>query len=331
MSGLSAKARALVDAAQFVDEPSAADFDRVRAAITARIAIGTAAGAVVLLSADAASALAAPVANGVANGAVAAASAASVAPSAQAIVAATSVVAGAAPAAGGGAVALGITSTATIAAKVTAWVVAVALTGGAVGLTAKHVVGSGSPSPAVQANLPNAARGEGASVGLPTAAIRTGSASVSERRAPALPSGASQPAASVYAPHPAREIRVHAEAPTTASDVSAGVREDPAPSNIAATLDAELALIRRARAALNDGRPEEALAALDEHASRFPSGVLAEDRAAQRILALCALARPDAAREEGQRFFLDYPRSPHVAAIRGSCAFSSRPFGGLHE
>jgi hypothetical protein len=324
----------LVDATQFVDEPSAADFDRVHAAIAARIAIGTVAGAVVLLSADAASALAAPVANGVANGAVAAASAASVAPSAQAIAAATSVVAATAPAGGGGAAALGIASTATIAAKVTAWVVAVALTGGAVGITAKHVVGSGSRSPAVvEASLLNAARSAGAPVGLPIAAIRAGSGSVSERRAPTPLSGASQPAASAYAPRPAREVRAHAEAPTTASDVTGARAEEAAPSNGAATLDAELALVRRARAALNDGRPEEALAALDEHASRFPSGVLAEDRAAQRVLALCALGRPDAAREEGQRFFLDYPRSPHVAAIRSSCAFaaSSRPFGGLHE
>jgi hypothetical protein len=322
MSGLSSKARALVDATQFVDEPSAADFDRVHAAIAARIAMGAAAGAVVLLSAEAASAIAAPVTNGVAGSAVSAASAASVAPSAQAIAAATSVVTGAAPAAGGGAAALGITSTATIAAKVAAWVVAVALTGGAVGITAKHVVGSGSSLP-VEASLTNVARSPGAPVGLSTAPLRTGSGSVFERRPPTPLSGAWQPAASAYAPHPAREVRARAEAPTTAPDVTGARAEEPAPSNGAATLDAELALVRRARAALNDGRPEEALAALDEHASRFPSGVLAEDRSAQRVLALCALARPDAAREEGQRFFLDYPRSPHVAAIRSSCAFAA--------
>lgn len=321
MSRLSSKARALLDEMQFVDEPSKADFDRVHAAIGARIAIGAAAGAVVLLSADAASAIAAPVANGVANGAVSAASAASVA-------------AGAAPVAGGGTAALGITSTATIAGKMAAWAVAVALTGGAVGIAAKHVVGSRPLSPeVVETSLPNVARNGGAPVGLPIAPNRTGSEPVSARRAPTPPASASPPAASASAPHPAREVRPRADAPTTAPDVTGAHAEEPAPSNGTATLDAELALVRRARAALNDGRPKEALAALDEHASRFPNGVLAEDRAAQRVLALCALARTDAAREEAQRFFLDYPRSPHVAAIRSSCAFtaSSRPFGGLHE
>jgi outer membrane protein assembly factor BamD (BamD/ComL family) len=92
-----------------------------------------------------------------------------------------------------------------------------------------------------------------------------------------------------------------------------------------ATLEVELALMRRAHAALNDGNAEEALAALDEHARNFPSGVLAEDRAAQRVLALCALGRADLAREEGERFTADYSRSPHVAVVRGSCAFSAEP------
>jgi outer membrane protein assembly factor BamD (BamD/ComL family) len=101
--------------------------------------------------------------------------------------------------------------------------------------------------------------------------------------------------------------------------------EEPRPPEHVATLEVELALMRRAHAALNDGDAEEALAALDEHARNFPSGALAEDRAAQRVLALCALGQTDLAREEGERFIADYSRSPHVAVVRGSCAFIAEP------
>jgi RNA polymerase sigma-70 factor (ECF subfamily) len=88
------------------------------------------------------------------------------------------------------------------------------------------------------------------------------------------------------------------------------------------TLDAEIALVRRAHEALIEGRAEESLAALDEHLRRFPNGVLAEDREAQRVLTLCALGRLDVAREEGQRFAIDHPQSPHMAAIRTSCVLA---------
>jgi hypothetical protein len=335
MSGLSSKAQALVDAMQFADEPSAADFDRIHAAIAARIAVGAAVGAVVLLCADAAaSTVAAPVGNGVVGGAMsgvavvpsAQAVAVAVVPSAQAVaVAVAGAGAGAvvAPAASGAGV-WGITSTAAIAAKVAAWVVAVGLTTGAVGITAKHMVdsrpSSRTPSPSVVESLsPNAARDDvRPSAGMATSAIRAGSTPPMEPRV--LPTPQSLP--DVELARPVHEPSVRAtEVPAIPPRPAAAHVEESEPPGYTPALDAELALIRRARTALNDGRAEEALAALDEHARRFPKGVLAEDRAAQRVLALCALARLDAAREEGLRFVSSHPRSPHVAAIRSSCAF----------
>ncbi len=294
MSGLSSKARAFVDATRLADEPSAEDFERIHAAIASRVAVG-AAGAVVFLSANAAASTAAtvPAANGVAN--------------AVASVAATGV-------AGGGAVALGIPSTLAVTAKVATWVVAIGLAGGAVAVTSAHGVGSRSTSPPAitESAPPKAVPSARTRVRATTPTAREGASSVSEGL---LPSGDVRPASSAQAAHGARDPAGRAEAPLPAST---STTHD-------GTLDDELALMRRAHAALNDGRAADALALLDEHARRFPSGVLAEDRSAQRALALCALDRFETAEAEGQRFVSNYPRSPYVAAIRSSCAFVSDP------
>ena len=53
---------------------------------------------------------------------------------------------------------------------------------------------------------------------------------------------------------------------------------------------AEVAILRRVSAALRSGDPKGALAAVGEHARRFPNGALSEERDMERILALCALS-----------------------------------------
>jgi outer membrane protein assembly factor BamD (BamD/ComL family) len=85
-----------------------------------------------------------------------------------------------------------------------------------------------------------------------------------------------------------------------------------------------VALLRRARTALRDGDARGALALLDEHASRFPGGSLAEDCAAERIQVLCALGRVEDARALSSRFVAAHASSPHAAAVRGSCGLSAR-------
>jgi hypothetical protein len=57
------------------------------------------------------------------------------------------------------------------------------------------------------------------------------------------------------------------------------------------TLAAELALLQRARVALRDGRPDEALALLDQHARQYPEGQLVDER---RVLAAEAGRSPTA-------------------------------------
>ena len=98
----------------------------------------------------------------------------------------------------------------------------------------------------------------------------------------------------------------------------------PAPSPVTtekaqSTLDAELTLLRDAKKALNDGDSSRALSILDEHQRKFPDGILAEERASTRVLALCAAGKTSDARAAAQDFLAKYPRSPSAPRIRASC------------
>ena len=83
---------------------------------------------------------------------------------------------------------------------------------------------------------------------------------------------------------------------------------------------AEVAILRRVSAALRSGDPKGALAAVGEHARRFPNGALSEERDTERIVALCALGRRDDAARATERFDRAYPSSSHESTIRAACA-----------
>lgn len=101
---------------------------------------------------------------------------------------------------------------------------------------------------------------------------------------------------------------------------------EPAPERLASPvvtrdeLDAEIRLLRAARAALESGAAERALAILDQHAEGYPRGTLAQERLATRALALCALGRVQAARTAVRELSRLSPSSPHLARLRASCA-----------
>ncbi|MBA3545749.1 MAG: hypothetical protein H0T76_04630, partial [Nannocystis sp.] len=84
-------------------------------------------------------------------------------------------------------------------------------------------------------------------------------------------------------------------------------------------LAAEVALLRQARAALDDNDPEAALRALGEHANDFRTGQMLQDRQRLRIEALCALGHHEAARAEAETFLRTYPDSTHTARVRTLC------------
>ena len=94
--------------------------------------------------------------------------------------------------------------------------------------------------------------------------------------------------------------------------------QEPSPS-VSAAIGAEVALLGQANGEMQAGRASQALALLDEHVRRFPSGALAEERQAARILALCAVGRADESREARGQFLREHPQSPQVARVRGAC------------
>jgi hypothetical protein len=89
----------------------------------------------------------------------------------------------------------------------------------------------------------------------------------------------------------------------------------PLPSQ-ASDLEAELAMIRDARAQTD---PEQALTRLDDHARTFPSGALADEREALRVIALCKLDRLTPARSAARALVESRPSSPLLDRMREGC------------
>lgn len=83
----------------------------------------------------------------------------------------------------------------------------------------------------------------------------------------------------------------------------------PGPSD----LIGERVLLERADAALRRGRPDDALAALDEHEQSYRTGLLAAERDGLRVLARLVSASPDA-RAEAERYLEVHPTG--VLAVR---------------
>jgi hypothetical protein len=97
------------------------------------------------------------------------------------------------------------------------------------------------------------------------------------------------------------------------------VKKPTVGSRASDSLAQEVAILSRASADLHAGRPVAALAALAEHQRRFPTGVLALERSAARVQALCALGRTKEARVELARLSRTAPSSPHEARARKAC------------
>jgi hypothetical protein len=120
--------------------------------------------------------------------------------------------------------------------------------------------------------------------------------------APAEPAEATLPLASA----------VREEAEATRAEPRATVAE-PAPDTTPETSEASL-LARARRALARD--PGAALAAAEEHARRFPDGILAQEREVVRIESLARLGRSDVARRRLADLERRWASSPHRARLR---------------
>ena len=281
MSELGPDARSLLHAVRGGDDPSLDDEARVRAMVGARIAAAAGVGAATALGAKSAAASAG------AGGAAGAATG------------------GAGAALGAGASASGVT----LATKL---LVALAITSGTAGITVAAVRAGDAPQ-AIDANA-NANTNTNANANANTAApvLATG-APVLATAAPVLATAALAP---VKVAAPVRAVP-QGRLLASASSVAPASAVAPAPID---TLTDEAALLRSAHAALSRGDTATANSRLDDHASRFPNGALAEERSAARVHTLCAQGRAAEARTAAGAFVAAHPRSSLAPAVRRACA-----------
>jgi hypothetical protein len=95
--------------------------------------------------------------------------------------------------------------------------------------------------------------------------------------------------------------------------------QPPKPAPEVPTIDAEMKLLKAAKAALRAGDADRALAGLAQHQREFPDGKLADLREVVRIEALCRLDRNDEAEAASREFLRKRPGSPHSHRVRDAC------------
>jgi hypothetical protein len=100
--------------------------------------------------------------------------------------------------------------------------------------------------------------------------------------------------------------------------------ETAAPENeprrvTASALQEETRALAAVQQALRDEQPEKALELLDSQERSFQNGALQAERAAARVLALCAGHHVIAARAAAAEFLKNYPESPIANRVRQSC------------
>jgi len=82
----------------------------------------------------------------------------------------------------------------------------------------------------------------------------------------------------------------------------------------------ESRLLRAAQLDLQAHRAAAAQRSIEEHAQRFPMGVLREERLTLRVLALCEAGAVDAARRARAELDRSFPATSHASRLATSCA-----------
>jgi len=130
------------------------------------------------------------------------------------------------------------------------------------------------------------------------------------------------PPAAIAAPPSVEERPAQAVAESSAVPARPAAYASPAPG-APDSLPEEVRLLSKAEQQLSTGRADDALRTLGEHERRFSGGVLAEERLAARVQALCALGRVAEARADLARLARAYPQSPHLDRARKFCGIDT--------
>ncbi|HTM44486.1 MAG TPA: hypothetical protein VL137_05995 [Polyangiaceae bacterium] len=292
MEELGTLERNLLAALAEADEPTESDRERVRGLVLQRVA--TAAG---IAAATWAAGTSGAASNVAAASSVAATSAATGAASVG--VGAAGVGAAATTGAGAAAATSAVTTGAVavwkgaIAAKIVAVAVGAGLAGGA-GWYAVHA--STSPS----------------HVSTPTNA------------APVVVERALVTAAPAAAPHAQNAVAqpeaAKPETDTAAAHHAVTARADRISDRLGADrLGAEADLLKRAQQAINSGDNATALALAQEHAAKYPNGVLVQERIGLQAITLCRTGAHEQGVAAATRFLKANPSSPLSERVRSSC------------
>lgn len=157
------------------------------------------------------------------------------------------------------------------------------------------------------------------------APARPGTHEPAPKAAPSSPPrGDDEPAAPVPAasgPHEPTTARggLHGGATGSVRRPAPDDASAPLDASAGSTLAAENRLLAQARAALIEGEPSRALGRLDEHARRFPDGVLSEERQALRAVALCEAGREAEGDAAARAFLRAHPQAALAERVRNAC------------
>ncbi len=131
---------------------------------------------------------------------------------------------------------------------------------------------------------------------------------------PTLPASPSRPTAVMAPCDPAFPTMPCAPvASSEGADDSRRSADDRRPRNL---LGLESAMLTDARAQLRRGEPQAALATLERLHTRFPKGVLMQEREVLTIQVLSTLGDNAAANRRARAFLDTYPTSPHAPQLR---------------
>jgi hypothetical protein len=140
------------------------------------------------------------------------------------------------------------------------------------------------------------------------------------------------PIAPTPTPPPSGEPKVVSPADLPAAAPAAAPAALPVATVPAATSGAtatrsfaeEIASFDRARAALDAGDSDRAIALVETYERRFPAGTFLQEAEVLRVQALTRKGDSASARRVGQRFLAAHPTSPHAARIRAILDESAR-------
>jgi hypothetical protein len=114
------------------------------------------------------------------------------------------------------------------------------------------------------------------------------------------------------------------DAPTKRAVAAPPVRASR-PRRPTGDLEGEVRLLEEADAELRRGDAETALARLNDHAARYPSGVLVDEREGVRAIALCRAGRLAEGKAAADRFLGAARKSSLATRVRSACGLERSP------